>query len=466
MHKSSYFDLAVGIVSQVILVGSGLIMLLFAVTQLSPAEVAVWYIYLTIQAMVFLLDIGMTDTFTRFFSYVFAGARELSDSRMPAKSEDGAIDLTLLAAMLECSRRFYLYITLAAGVLMTTIGTYYIHVMTVGAHLPQSVWPSWVIFVTTMLAQTYFQWQAPPLIGAGRTRRNYEIAVRSRTIQVFATVLALLLYPSLTVMSCSFALSALAMRADYHLALKSVREQVAGVARSHAQQGNLNRIVLRSARQLGGSVVGVLLINRLVALAVAWFAGLAVLAQYAIANQALVALTSVAFVVQTMLGPRVASAGVAGDREMQKSLFSLSLVFGWVVYIAGGFSLVIVVPFLLSLIGSNTTLPPTPVLLLMILIYSLEMNMFTSTRMITTAENTIPYWKAMLITGGVVIVSVLAAGHIGFGLIGILFAQLAPQLAYNYWRWPYYCFSLLGLRSRDVPLYAVRTASRAFGRSL
>jgi hypothetical protein len=465
MHKSNYFDLAVGILSQVILVGSGLIMLPFTVTQLSAPEVAVWYIYLTIQAMVFLLDFGLTDTFTRFFSYVFAGARELTQDQVPARSEHGAVDPDLLSALAVASHRVYLYMTGLAGLLMVTAGTYYIHVMTAGADLPESVWPSWIVFVTTMLAQTYFQWQAPPLIGSGNTRRNYEIAVRSRAVQVLATIVALLVYPSLTVMSFAFALSAVVMRIDYHFALKPVRALIETRTGTAAPHPDLIGILLRSARQLGGSVLGVLLTNRLVALAVAWFAGLSISAQYAIANQALVSLTSIAFVLQTMLGPRMANAGVTGDRELQKSLFSVSLVFGWFVYIAGGIALVFVVPYILALIGSTTPLPPAPILLLMLVIYVLEMNMFTATRMITTTENNIPYWRAMLITGAMIVVSVLVAGNAGFGLMGILLAQLIPQLAYNYWRWPAYCFALLGLRLKEVPVYAVRSAEQAFARS-
>ncbi|CAN5175674.1 N/A [soil metagenome] len=465
MYRSNYFDLAVGIVSQVMLVGSGLIMLPFVVTHLSAPEVAVWYIYLTIQAMVFLLDFGMTETFIRFFSYVFSGVGELSDTRMPERSGDGQLDPSLLAAMIGASRRVYFYMTLIAAVLMSTVGSFYIHAMTGDGKLAEPVWPSWCIFVVTMLAQTYFQWQGLPLIGSGRTRRNYEIAVRSRTVQVIATVVALLIHPSLTVMSCAFALSAIAMRVDYHLALRPIRAQIAGVTGPFEQHGNLDGVLWRSARRQGSSVIGVLLTNRLVGLSVAWFAGLTMSAQYAIANQALVALTSVAFVVPTMLGPRVANAGVSGDRDAQRGLFSVSLLFGWAVYAAGGVVLIVVVPYLLKLIGSNTSLPPVPILLLMLLIYVLEMNMFTSTRMITLAENAIPYWRAMLVTGAVIVVSVLLAGNVGLGLAGILIAQLLPQAAYNYWRWPAYCFALLGLKVREVPSRAFTTARQAFGRA-
>lgn len=464
MRKSRLIDLTVGIASQVMLVGSGLIMLPFAVTRLNPAELAVWYLYLTIQALVALLDFGLTDTFIRFFSYVFSGVRGLKESELPTPSEDGQIDPTLLAALLGAARRIYGIMTAAAGFLMLTAGTWYIESMTAGADLRGSVWPSWAVFVLTMLAQTFFQWQSAPLIGSGRTRRNYVIAVRSRTVQVAATVLALWLYPSLTVMSCAFALGAIAMRIDYHLALQPVNALVAGLSTNQPQHGDLHRMLLRSARRLGSSVVGILLTNRLVALAVAWYGGLIISAQYAIANQALVALTSVAFVVQTMLGPKIANAGVHGDREAQRGLFSVSLVFGWGVYLVGGLCLAFLLPQLLTAIGSKTTLPNLAILALMIGLYALEMNMFTSTRMITTASNTVPYWRSMLVTGAAIVMLVLSAGQLGLGLAGILLAQLAPQLAYNYWHWPSQCFAMLQLRPRAVPGYALRAASSVLGR--
>lgn len=459
MRKSKLIDLTVGIASQVMLVGSGLIMLPFAVTRLNPAELAVWYLYLTIQALVALLDFGLTDTFIRFFSYVFSGVREFKEGELPTPSEDGKIDATLLAALLDAAKRIYGVMTVAAGLLMVTVGTLYIHAMTASAELQSSVWPSWMAFVLTMMAQTFFQWQSAPLIGSGRTRRNYVIAVRSRTVQVGATVLALWIHPSLTVMSCAFALGALAMRIDYHYALKPVYALVGTHSKNQPQHGDLNRMLLRSARQLGSSVVGILLTNRLVALAVAWYGGLIVSAQYAIANQALVALTSIAFVVQTMLGPKIAKAGVHGDRETQRGLFSVSLVFGWSVYLIGGLCLAFLIPTLLLDIGSSVTLPPMTILVLMIGLYALEMNMFTSTRMITTASNTVPYWRSMLMTGAAIVMLVLSAGQLELGLAGILLGQLAPQLAYNYWRWPLQCFEMLQLRPFAVPRYAIKAAA-------
>jgi O-antigen/teichoic acid export membrane protein len=458
--RKSLIDLAIGSFSQAILVGSGLVMLPFVVTKLPQAEIGLWYIYLTIQAIVYMLDFGITETFIRFFSYVFAGARELKHDFIPLKSGDDSMSSVLLSALLDTAHRVSLYITFLAGLVMGVFGTYYINVMAHGAKLHESIWPSWMIFSAAMLAQTYFQWQGAVLIGSGRVRLNYQIAVWSRVAQIVFTILTLLIHPSLTVMSLGFAVATIIMRYCYYLSLASIRNLTKGMVWPQEIQRDLMVALWRSARHTGGTVIGALLANRIVVLAVGWYAGLQISAQYSIANQALIALGSIATVAQTMYGPRIAKAGVDGDQESLKSMFSQSLVFGWIVCIAGGVSLITIIPFGLALIRAHTSLPPLPILFLMICTSSLEMNMFVSTRLITTAENTIPHWKATLITGGVLVASVVVGGQFGLGLPGILFVQLFTQLAYNFWRWPMYCFKYLGLKLRDVPHYAMSGFSR------
>jgi hypothetical protein len=453
--KSPGFDFIVGIVSQAMLVGSGLIMLPFAVTRLTEAQLGIWYIYLTVQGIVFLLDLGASQTFVRYFGYVFAGAVDLKDDEVPCKSPDGRVNAKLLAALLGTARRIYLCMAVVAGILMLTAGSYCLHRMTKDVDLPESIWPSWIVFVITMLAQTYYQWQGPPLIGSGRTRRNYEIAVVSRSVQVTLSVLALMVHPSLLAMSFGFAASAIVMRLDYHRSLRPIRDQVQGVVWPREQFSHLAGVVLRSARQLAGMVAGVQLTSRFIVLAVAWYAGLAASAQFSITYQALVALNSIAFVAQTMFNPKAARARVAGDHETMRSLFSLSLGFGWIVFAVGGAALILLVPYLLELIGSNTSLPSMPIILLMIAIFTFEMNMFTATHMITTSDNTVPYWKSMLASGALTVLAVIAVGELGLGLFAILITQFVIQLGYNYWRWPAYCFKVLGMRAGDIPRYAL-----------
>lgn len=54
-----------------------LVVLPFALRQLFPAEIVFWQLLISIQALAFTLDLGLTVTFTRYFAYAAGGAKEL-----------------------------------------------------------------------------------------------------------------------------------------------------------------------------------------------------------------------------------------------------------------------------------------------------------------------------------------------------------------------------------------------------
>jgi hypothetical protein len=459
----SRLDLVIGTFSQALVVGSSLVLLPFAVTKLPSAELGVWYIFLTIQALIGLLDFGLTDTFSRFFAYVFAGAVRIGDGEVPEVSKKGHVDLPLLAELLRLAKVIYLCISVLALIPISILGSYYILSVTAAYDLTASVWPAWTIFAVSLFTQTYFQWQSAPLIGSGRTRRNYEIAVRSRVAQVIFTIGALYVNPSLLSMALGFALSVVTMRIDYHFAIRPLLAQAHLAAGCKCTQEDLMAQLFRSSRKLGSTVIGPLLANRLAAMIIAMYTGLGVYAQYAIASQACIALTAVAFVPATMLGPRTAEASVKGDRELIKSIFAFNVAFGWIVFAVGGLLLIFAVPVVFDYINSKTQLPQPSVLILLLLTFFLDMTMFQSTKIITLVANTVPYWKAMLITGASTVAAVLIAGMLGGDLFTLVAAQLFAQASYNYWRWPAYSLNLLKMKLHSFATYSWKGAALIVG---
>ncbi|HEY0129937.1 MAG TPA: hypothetical protein VGB57_00935, partial [Allosphingosinicella sp.] len=68
---------AIGLVAQLLQYGGALLMLPLVLTRLSAAEVAIFYVFLTIQGLSLLADLGFQPTFARAFASAFAGASEL-----------------------------------------------------------------------------------------------------------------------------------------------------------------------------------------------------------------------------------------------------------------------------------------------------------------------------------------------------------------------------------------------------
>ena len=63
--------------SYILQTGAGLLILPIILNKLPSNELAVWYIFLSITALVNLLDFGLQPTIMRNVSYIYSGARHI-----------------------------------------------------------------------------------------------------------------------------------------------------------------------------------------------------------------------------------------------------------------------------------------------------------------------------------------------------------------------------------------------------
>lgn len=101
----------------------GLIMPLVLI-KFSTAEIAVWYLFLTIMGLQLLMDIGFGVTFSRVIAYAVGGAKTIGDLRKtPQNNTLGKINNPLLMGIFATMERVYLYIGFAWLTLLVVFGT-------------------------------------------------------------------------------------------------------------------------------------------------------------------------------------------------------------------------------------------------------------------------------------------------------------------------------------------------------
>ena len=118
--------------------------------------------------------------------------------------------------------------------------------------------------------------------------------------------------------------------------------------------------------------------------------------------------------------------------------FSLSLGMFYLIYIFCCVGMIFVGPIGLKLIRSNATLPTVFFMGLYCVVSLLEQNhsLFAG---IIALNNSIPYVKPSIISGGIIVVGYYIV--LRFTNIGLYAMVLIPgivQLSYNNWKWPQY----------------------------
>ena len=151
-------DVLWGYASQFLQYGAALLVLPLLLRKLSSAELGIWYVFMTISALVTMLDMGFSPTLARNVSYVMGGARRLVRNGLEILDAPGAVDYGLLKIVIKTARKIFLLIALGAGVLLVTLGTWYITYVAHGQVDKLTVLISWAVFVIATVINLYYNY--------------------------------------------------------------------------------------------------------------------------------------------------------------------------------------------------------------------------------------------------------------------------------------------------------------------
>jgi len=451
-------DFLFGVLGTFLQVGTGVIMLPAAAATLSPSSLTFWYVFLTIQTLALLIEFGFTPTLSRNFTYVFSGARVLRTEGVP-ESTDRGVSVELLANLLRASRRLYFFMALIVLLLLGVGGTVYLAALSTTTTDIAYIWPAWACFLAAMTAQTSYSWQGCIMVGADRMRQNYQVFTVARLVQVVLSLGGLYFFPNILTLAAAYAVSVLVGRVHARLVVADVLRMTMHVRTELAKVREILRTIVPTAAKLGWVTLGEFFTNRFSLFAVSLAVGAAAAAQYAIALQAMLVLLTVSQIATAMSIPRMAAAQLANDKPAMADIYAFCLVLAVSLLALGSVSMIVLGGPILRFIGSETTLPALPVLILLSVIYTVAVSAHTAMNVIT-AGNRVPHTRAVLLTGAATTIGVIMVYFANGSLFAFVAVQGITQLAFNFWRWPLYAFRQTGLTVSGLLPSAVRGAQR------
>ncbi|HVV70683.1 MAG TPA: hypothetical protein VHI52_04150, partial [Verrucomicrobiae bacterium] len=415
---------------------SGFILLPLVLTKLGKPELGMYYVLLSLAALVPLVDFGFGPTIGRFVTYAMGGAESIQAHGVARPGTSAAPNYRLLWELLFTTRVLYRYLTLALLVVLGAWGTYVVELRIHETASPFLTRLAWAATLVTAMMDIYANWWITYL----RSMNEVVAAVR---IGVFGWGLRLVIAAVLFVAGAGLlslpAGSFFGSVAHRFLARRRVLRLLAGhPAPTSPAVREMLVILWPNTWRLGLQFIsGYLTVNANTALCL-YFLGLSANASYGLSVQLLAFVSGMASVWVNVKWPLIGQCRARHDLAgVQRILWprfwlqTLTFLSGCACVLGAG-------PFLLHWFGGGKQILPIHWLLPLMISSFFEMQ-FTLWGTLLSTENRLPYlWPTVATNVLSLILSFSLIRFTSLGLGALVLGPLIAGLLFNYWFWPPY----------------------------
>lgn len=439
-HRTiSMLDIHWGFLAQGLNVAAGLLLLPVILRYLPPEEVGLWFVFMALAGLAQLLELGFQPTIARNVAYIYAGAQKLEAYGCPPTTESAPLNTKLLQQLFMSARKIYLGVSVAALVTLSGVGSAYILTLLPPAMPPGHVIPAWLAFALGYVVNFYYGYFNGFLQGRGDVTEANQVVVVSRLSMIILGCVLLVGGFGLEGLGfASLASSIISRMLARRFYWRGGRGELMALKAAKVPEGtsSLVPILWPNAKRLGWVFLGSFLITRANILIASSFIGLAEAGSYGLTFQILLTLVGLSGVILNLNLPRLNGDQVRGRQEKALGNFGRALATGWLVFFLGATALVLFGGPLLAVIGSQTPLLDTGLLVVFIVIMFLEMNHSLCASYLTTF-NEVLFVRAALVSGlAILMLSTLSVSVFHLGAWGLVLSQGVVQAAYNNWKWP------------------------------
>lgn len=422
---------ATGTIAQGIQIGSALALLPIIGVYLSPDEIGVWYLLLTFQSLILLVDSGSSQGFVRFYSLARSGASRFTEDGFDISDASGS-NIDLLSRLLRLNRSLhrllaFLFLLLSLPLIWgIVLGGYSndIESTTIGFGVALFGFGSAVYLSASWMSAFLFSMQLQSIF--------FRFLILYRLL--FLTIAAALLLLEQGVFGLGFANLLSALVSVLYLRSRFRSAEPDGTS-SVASDWGLFRDIWKVWAKNVVVALGGFLGNRGVLIIVAATYGLSDAGMFGISMQLFFAVLAVSQLVFQISAPRMSELRVRNKLAELRSYVTRLSIYFMLLFTAGAVTVILVVPPILSRFDSNIQLLALGPLIFMALVYALEGNHSNYALAIST-ENKIPYFIPSIITATAIVIGTAVVSYSGLPIAWVLVVQGVAHLLYNNWKWP------------------------------
>ncbi len=414
-----------GALGTLLRVGANLIVVPLVLLFMSPAEQAIWWVFLALGGFANLADFGFGQVISRVYSYLWAGAEDFDAEGLRPPSTNREPNIPRIRDLNVAVRFLYLRLALGACLLLGLAGSLFL--ITPIRSLPNQpqAWGLWAAYLGSIcysLATSHWL-----LASQGTNRvRDLHVAVLWSSLAYFIIV-SLMLWArlGLAAMVTASAVRGILLR---HLARKAYHR---AVPLTQTKPLKPDQVLLKrlwpNAWKFGiHALAAYCMVNGSVLIS-SHLLGSEMTASVGLTSQVVTFIVNLAWLWLAVKWPQLTMLRTQGRYEEMSVLFARRL--GFVMMSLAGMAVLVLLlgNYLLALKGTSTRLLPTSCLAVLLASAAVS-TFYQQWGMLALTDNTVPFFKVALLTS--VAMLILSIGLTWYwGLWGLVLGPIAAELS-------------------------------------
>jgi len=414
-------------------------LLLPLILKVMPSEmVGIWTIFMTITAFSTLLDFGFNPSFTRNITYVFSGVKNLKITGFEvAVDKRITIDYGLLKGVIKAMVWFYFRISLILFLLLITLGTYYIYTLLKSYNGDQNeVYFSWFLLCLINTYNLFTLYYNSLLLGKGLIKRSKQIIILGQLVYlIIASILIYFGFGLVAIVSAQLSSVIIIRWLSYNFFYtKEIKKNLnLSVA---TPKSDILKTIYPNAFKIGLTSIGGFMVQKSALIIGSLYLRLDDIAAYGVTMQLIAVISGLGSVYITTYQPKIVQLRVLQDFEAIKKIYIRGQLIFILTYLLCGTILLFLGNPVLAFLDSQTQLLPFWLLLLALILSIIETNLSIAGAILLT-KNEVPFFKASLISGFLIILGLLIAFEVlEWGFYSIILVPLIVDVFYQAWKWP------------------------------
>ena len=434
--KISRKDILSGYIAQLFNYGTGILVLPVILNKLSPEEIGMNYVMLSVGALANMTDFGFSGQIGRNVTYVLSGAQKIYRNEIEIIEKNNTIDYNLLRTIIDASKFLYKRLSLAVLCLLLTVGSAYMYYVTQGFKNVENSLIIWIAFSVSVYFNLYFLYYNSLLTGAALIMEQRLATIYSRLSYI--VICFILIFSGLGLISVVTA-NLISPFVGRYYSYRSfyTKGMFANLPnRKTCKKDILSALsdIWATAKKSGTNTIGHYIGTQGSMFIAGFYLSLNLVAQWGLLTQLIGVVQGFSMNLCMSYYPEYCKYRLKGDKDsfIQKS--SYSVVSMIIILALGGFLVILLAPILLELINSKTQLPSFGFMFsyLVFIIITCNAQAFA---MMMTARNVIPSPKAILVTCFTQIMLTIVFLYLNLAQWALLLGPLVSGCAYTLWKW-------------------------------
>lgn len=438
---------------------SGLLLLPLLLKLLPKPDLGMYYLFLSLNALNAVLDLGFSPTLGRFVNYAMGGATRLSAHGVERSATAGKPNLPLLWELLHMSKVLYGLIALAVLLLLGSFGSFMVAQKVAETSAPGVTWLAWGISILAVATEAYFHLWNIFLRNMNEVLAAMRIGVAAYAVRVALACGLLLAGGGLLALPVASVLSVIVIAAGSRRGC--LRILAACVPPAVVDWRTHFRTLWPNSWRLGLYFGGAYLSTNANVLLCSKVFGLEANAEYGLSVQVVGIINGLAAVWTMVKWPLLGQHIARHEVEPQRRIFWPRVWLQLVTFAALALAAMALGPWLIRFIGSDKQMLAQPWLALLLLNGLLDAHCSAWNTLIAMG-NRLPMLWPSLATNAAGLALNLAIIQVWPGVPGLL--AVGPPLAglaFNYWHWPGAGARTLQLSFREFVRYGFARPPRA-----